>query len=97
GGTAGPFHERGQPRVAEVVVVLVAAGQRDSGQQGGRVGVVAVVDRDEPVDALAGGRAGEEVDVVGRGDRLEHDLEPDRLGRLLVRAGDGGDVGQLAG
>ena len=66
GRAPGLVEERGDLRVVVVVVVLICAGQRDRGQQRGRVGVVAVVHRDEAVDALARLRGGEEVDVVVR-------------------------------
>ena len=88
--------QRGHLRVAEVVVVLVGARQRDRDEQRGRVRVVAVVHGREHVDALAVRGVGEEVDEVLRRHRLERDLQADRDGRLLVGGGLERDARHLA-
>src|SRR5215472_3351921 len=91
------LQRRDDLRVVEVVVVLRAAGQVERGEHRRRVGVVAVVHRQEPVDALPGLGVDEEVDVVLGGHRFEDCFEADRLRRCLVGARVRGNVRELAG
>src|SRR3954469_25870498 len=78
-GRARVVHRLRDLRVVERVVVLAAVRHHDRVVEGGRIGVVRVVDRREAVDALARLGVGEEVDEVLRRDGLELHLQADRV------------------
>ena len=90
------LQRRGDRRGVEVVPVSRPA-RHERGQQRGRIGVVAVVHRREAVDPRPELGGDEEVDVVLGRNRLQRDLQPDRLGRGLIGGRHPGDHGQLAG
>src|SRR3954471_23605279 len=96
GRRARVVHRLGDLRVVERVVVLTAVGHRDRVVEGGRVGVVGVVDGREAVDPLSRLGVGEEVYEVLRRDALEINLQADRFAGRAHRVRGGGELLDLA-